>query len=181
MTEITAPSPVKFAMQFGILFGVIMILQFVIAYSMNIDPVSTPVYGTIINVLNYFILPIVLIAFGCNNYKKANGGYISFGQCLKVGVIICVIAALIYSIFSTVFNLIFPEFMTEMLEKTKSVIISQNPDMSQDQLDIAMTWTEKFMNPAIMIPFTLLMFAFIGLIYSLIIGAIVKKDKPAFN
>jgi len=36
--------------------------------------------------------------------------------------------------------------------------------------------SKKFMNPVFSIPLTILMFAFIGLIYSLIIGAIVKKD-----
>jgi hypothetical protein len=33
------------------------------------------------------------------------------------------------------------------------------------------------MNPIISIPFTIIMYAFIGLIYSLIIGAIIKKDS----
>jgi hypothetical protein len=36
----------------------------------------------------------------------------------------------------------------------------------------------KFMNPLIVFPVTLVMFSFIGLFYSLIVGAIVKNEKP---
>src|SRR6478672_10967633 len=145
---------------------------------MDIDPMTNPAYGWVINILNYGVFPAIFIAMGCNAFKKSNGGFASFSQCLKVGVITCLIAALIYSIFFAIFTLIFPEFIPEMLEKMKSAMISQNPDMPQDQMDMALSMTEKFMNPLIAIPFTLLMYAFIGLIWSLIVGAIVKKDRP---
>jgi uncharacterized protein YacL len=41
---------------------------------------------------------------------------------------------------------------------------------------MAISFSKKFMNPAIAIPVSVVMYAFIGLIFSLIIGAIVKKD-----
>jgi hypothetical protein len=34
------------------------------------------------------------------------------------------------------------------------------------------------MNPAVAIPFTIAMYAFLGLIYSLIVGAVMKKENP---
>ena len=101
-----------------------------------------------------------------------------FGECLKIGVLICVLAALIYGVFGAIFNALVPEFMEEILRKSRNVMMEQNPSMTQEQVDMAISWTEKFMNPLISIPFTLLMYAFIGLIYSLIVGAIVKKDSP---
>ncbi|HEX9980706.1 MAG TPA: DUF4199 domain-containing protein [Flavobacterium sp.] len=178
MDNITTISPAKAAMQYGILFGVIMVLEFMVGYVMDIDPITTPAYGTIINVLNYLILPATLITISCNNFKKHNSGYISFGQCLKIGVIICVIAGLIYAVFSVIFNLIFPEFMDEILQKTREVMMEQNPDMTEEQMEMGLSIAEKFKNPLIVVPVTIVTFAFIGLIYSLIIGAIVKKDPP---
>ena len=74
--------------------------------------------------------------------------------------------------------MIFPEFIPELMEKMKSAMITQNPDMTEDQMDTMLGYTEKFMNPVIMIPFSILMYAFIGLIWSLIVGAIVKKERP---
>ena len=89
----------KFALQYGVLFGVIMILEFVIGYILNIDPNTNPSFGVIISVLNYLILPAILIYIACNTYKiKFNNGFISFGQCLKIGVTICIIAGLLYGL-----------------------------------------------------------------------------------
>lgn len=175
----TKISPSKSAMQYGVFFGLIMILELVISYVFNIDATTNKSYGIVINFLNFLILPILFIYFGCVNYRdKINNGYISFGECLKIGVLICVLAALVYGIFGAIFNALVPEFMEEILRKSRVVMMEQNPNMTQEQVDMAISWTEKFMNPLISIPIAILMYAFIGLIYSLIVGAIVKKDSP---
>lgn len=174
----TTPSTSKSALPLGIFFGIIMILEFMVAYVMNVDPISNPTAGMIMNVSNYLLLPVVLIIVACHNFKKSNLGYISFGESLKTGVTVCLIAGLLYALFSVVFNFIFPEFVEEILRKTKAVMIEKSPDMTAEQLEMALSWTRKFMNPVIAIPATIVMFCFLGLIYSLIIGAIVKKDKP---
>ena len=57
-------------------------------------------------------------------------------------------------------------------------MLTENPTMSDEQVEMGLTMIKKFMNPAIAIPFTIAMFAFLGLIYSLIIGAIMKKENP---
>lgn len=180
MDEINAKSPAKSGLQLGILFGVIMVLEFVLSYVLNIDPISNPAFGTTLNILNYLVLPVLFILMACNNFKKSNSGFISFGECLKTGVTLCVIAGLIYGLFSVLFNLIFPEFIDEIMSKMRTVMIEKSPDMTSEQLETALSMTKKFMSPAFALPITLVMFAFIGLIYSLIIGAIVKKDRPNF-
>jgi hypothetical protein len=173
-----AISPAKSALNFGVLFGVILVIEFVLAYALNIDPQTNKGFGITINVLNYLIIPVTLIYMGCNNYKnKLNEGFISLGQCLKIGVTICLIAALIYGIFYVVFDMLFPEFSQELIAKVEKVMIEENPDLPSDQREMALSMTKKFMHPALLLPVTLVMYSFIGLIYSLIIGAIVKKDK----
>jgi hypothetical protein len=173
----TKTSAAKSGIQLGVLFGVIMIFEFMIGYILNIDPQTNQVYGITIQLLNFLVIPLVFIYLGCKNYKmKLNSGFISFGQCLKIGVSICVIGALIYAVFSSVFAEIFPEYFEEMFKKMRSAMLDKSPDMTQEQVDMAISFTKKFMNPIISIPSTVLMYAFIGLIYSLIIGAIVKKD-----
>jgi Protein of unknown function (DUF4199) len=174
----TTTSPAKSGLTFGFLFGAIMILEFVIGYAMNIDPQTNPTYGTIINVLNFFILPIVFIYFGCNNYKtNLNQGFVSFGECLKIGVTICIMAGLLSGIFMVIFNLIMPDYMTEMYDKVGKMMVEKNPEMTSEQIEISISMMKKFSHPAILLPISVLMYAFIGLIYSLIIGAIIKKDR----
>ena len=172
-------SPSKSALQLGILFGIFMVLEFVILYVMDIDPNTNPSVGVIVSILNYLLLPVSLITYGCINYKqKINNGFVSFGECLKIGVSICVIASLIYAVFSVVFNLIFPEFINEVIQKMRQVMLKQNPSMTTDQLEMALSMTKKFMSPYIAVPATIVMYSFIGLIYSLIIGAFVKNENP---
>jgi len=172
-------SPSKSALPYGALFGILMVLEFVLVYVMDVDPITNPTLGIIINSLNYLLFPVGIITIGCVYYKKnINNGFVSFGECLKIGVTICFIAGLIYGIFSGVFNTLFPEFIEDLMKKTRQVMLKQNPNMTSDQAEMAISMTKKFMNPAIAIPVTVAMFSFIGLIYSLIIGAFVKNDHP---
>lgn len=178
MTKTTTKSPAKSAIQYGVLFGVLMVLEFMVSYTMDIDPISNPTVGTVFNTFNYLIFPVAFIAIGCSNYKKSNFGFVTLSECLKIGVTICVIAAVIYAIFSVIFNLIFPEFINETIDKIRAVTLQNTPEITEEQLEMSMSWVRKFMNPAIALPFTVLMYAFLGLIYSLIVGVIIKKDKP---
>ena len=102
----------------------------------------------------------------------------SFSECLKTGVSITVIAGLTYAVFSVIFNFIFPDFINEMLDITKEQMLTQNPNMTAKELEMGLGMVKKFMNPLIVLPVTLVMYSLIGLIYSLIIGAVVKNDKP---
>lgn len=171
-------SPAKSAVSYGVVFGIIMILEFVIAYVINIDPVKHGWVGIVNSLLNYLILPILFIVLACNHFKKHNGGFISFSQCLKAGVSVTALAALIFAVFNIIFNMIFPEFQEQMFEKVKEITVMQNPEMSSEQLEMALKWTKTFMDPLVSAPMTILIYVFLGLIFSLIIGAIVKKENP---
>lgn len=175
-------SPSKSAIQFGVLFGVIMILQLIISFILNIGA-ENKTFGLVISALNYFVLPFILIYLGCNNYKKNfNDGYITFGECIKIGMSIALIASLIYGIFYIIFNLIFPEFLPDLINKMRSITIKENPSLTSDQLEMSMSIMKKMMNPYITVPLAIVMNCFIALIHSLIIGAIVKKERPqSFN
>ncbi|MBB4804330.1 hypothetical protein HNP37_004417 [Flavobacterium nitrogenifigens] len=172
-------SPAKSGTPYGVLFGVIMILEFVVMYVIGMKSLVNSSFGIIVNLANYLVLPILFIFLGCNQYKqKVNNGFISLSECLKTGISITVLAAVIYAAFNVIFNLIFPDFVNEMLDITKSEMISKNPQMTAKELEMGLSMVKKFMNPFIVFPVTIVMYALIGLIYSLIIGAIVKNEKP---
>lgn len=173
-------SPAKSALTYGVVFGAIMILEFVIMYIMQPDPLEMSWVGMVVNTFNWLVLPVLFITLACNNFKKNhNGGFISFGQCLKIGVSIAVVAAVLYSIFYLIFTMIFPEFITDSIAQVERVTRVQNPDMPEEQLEMSVSMVGKFMQPAFAIPISIIMNAFIGLIISLIVGAIVKRDNPA--
>jgi len=169
-------TPAKSGLQLGLLFGVAMILEFAISYVIGIEKLIGTSFGIIVNLLNYLIFPLLFIFLGCTNYKKINNGFVTFSECLKIGISITIVAAFIYAVFNLIFNLIVPEFMEQILAITKSEMLKKKPEMTSEQIEMAISMTKKFLNPYIVFPFTIAMYAFFGLIYSLIIGAIVKKD-----
>ncbi|RZJ27321.1 MAG: DUF4199 domain-containing protein [Flavobacterium sp.] len=162
----------------GILFGVILVLESVISYVMKIGTDSS--YGTIIFVLNYIVLPALFVYLGCSAVKNRKSGFISFGECLKTGVLICVIAGLISAIAVVILNMVFPEYLVDVMAQAKKKMIESNPDMTQAQIDMGISMMDKFSKPWFTIPISVVVYALVGLIHSLIIGAIVKKD-PATN
>jgi FlaA1/EpsC-like NDP-sugar epimerase len=171
-------SPSKSALQVGVLFGIIMISELVISFVLNIGT-ENKTYGTIISLLNYLILPFTFIFVACNNYKKnINNGFISFGECIKIGMSVAFIASLLYGIFYIVFTMIFPEFIPDLIDKITAVTVKENPNMTQEQLDMSLSIVKKMMDPYITAPLAIVMNCFISLIHSLIIGAIVKNERP---
>ncbi|HKO75940.1 MAG TPA: DUF4199 domain-containing protein [Flavobacterium sp.] len=172
-------SPAKSGVLFGVLFGVIMVLEFVIMYLVGMKSLINTSVGTIVNISNYMLLPILFIYIGCTNYKKnVNNGFITLSESLKTGISITFIAALIYAVFNIIFNFIFPEFIDEMIAITKEGMLAKNPNMTSEQIEMGLSMVKKFMNPFIVLPVTLAMYSFFGLIYSLIIGAVLKNEKP---
>ena len=66
-------SPSKSAIQLGILFGIVMILEFVLLYILDIDPITNPSVGIIVSIFNYLIFPVSIITYGCIDYKNKHG------------------------------------------------------------------------------------------------------------
>jgi tetrahydromethanopterin S-methyltransferase subunit G len=171
----------KFGLDNGIYYGLAMILSFVIVYALNIDLVENPFIGTISSVLSYFVFPILFIWLAISGFKKANSSFASFGECLKTGVTVAFVASVLLAVFSLIFNLVFPEYLDEMMNQTRKIMLKQNPSLTSEQVDASLVMVKKFSSPMFSIPMTILMITFVGLIYSLVIGAILKNERPQFN
>ena len=88
------------------------------------------------------------------------------------------VGALIFVLFNSIFNFLFPEYLELIIGQTKRILIKEQPTMTDEQVNMAVEMTRKFSSPLISIPFTLIIFSFLGLLYSCVIGLIVKKDNP---
>ncbi|MES2813119.1 MAG: DUF4199 domain-containing protein [Bacteroidota bacterium] len=177
----TKTSTKKFGLDNGIYYGLAMILSFVVIYVLNIDLVENPYIGTISSVLSYFVFPIAFIWLAVNSFKKNNAGFASLGECIKTGVTVAFVASILLALFTLVFNLVFPEYLDEMMEQTRKIMMKQNPNLTSEQVEAALTMTKKFSSPVFSLPITIVFLTFLGFIYSLIIGALTKKERPQFS
>jgi len=162
----------KFAMNYGIILGLIMILISVITYvtGMALEGVQWP------NWIYYVVFPIIIL-YAISQFKKQNLNILSLSQALKIGVLIGIFSAIVIMIYSMIFNyLIDPEFMGQMMEVARDKML-ENPKMTEEVVEQSMKFVEMFSNPAISGAFMIAMSAIFGLIYSLIAGLIMKREE----
>ena len=173
--ETQTASVKKIALPYGLLLALSTIVVSVLVYVMGLT-YEQPWWQNVLNLL----LMTGFIVYGIKTYKADNENYLSLGEALKTGLAIALVAGIIGSIFSYLFiTVIEPEFAVNMLEATRVKLIDDNPNMTQEQMDMTLAMTEKFMSPGIMVAFSIIGSLFIGFIVSLIAGLIMKNSRPA--
>lgn len=162
----------KFSINYGVILGLVMVVISVLTYvtGLAIQGAQWP------TAIYYLVFPIVIF-YAIHQYKKRNGNLLGLGDAIKVGVVIGVISALVFVIYSLIFNYIIdPEFINQMMAAAKDKMIEDNPEMTQEMIDQGMKFIEMFANPGLMGAFWVAMSAIFGLIYALIGGLIMKKE-----
>src|SRR5690606_23651619 len=93
--------PGKFAINYGVILGLVMVLISVFTYvtGLAIEGAQWP------TAIYYLIFPIVIF-YAISQYKKRNANLLSLSDALKVGVLIGVISAIVFVIYSLIFNYI---------------------------------------------------------------------------
>ena len=161
----------KFAMNYGLILGVVMVLIGVITYvtGMALKGVQWPTY------LYYIIFPIVII-YAIGQYKKHNANLLSLGEAIKIGVVIAAISAIVYIVYGLIFNYIIdPEFMGQMADVVRDKML-EDGNLTEEMVDQQMEFVEMFMNPLVGSAFWIAASMIFGLIYSLIGGLVMKKE-----
>lgn len=166
------PTTGKFALNFGIILGLVMVTISVVTYvtGMALEGAQWP------NIIYYIAFPVIIM-YAISQYKKSNANVLSLGDALKVGLAIAVVSALVFVVYGLIFNYIIdPEFSQQALEVAKEKMM-ENPNMSEEAVEQSMEWMEKFQNPAFGFSVWVAMSALFGLIYSLIGGLVMKSNS----
>jgi len=164
----------KFVLNYGLLLGIVSVIFGVIMYVTNVylDP------GIIYTIIGFLVL-ITIITIAIKAFKTENGGFLSLGEALKVGIGVAVIGGIIAALWSFVLmNYIEPDYMSQMMEVNREKMIEAQPDMTESQLNAAEEMTAKFTSPIMVVAFSLIGNLFFGLIISLIAGLIMKNKNP---
>ena len=165
-------SPGKFALNYGIILGLILVIIIAIMYATNmlLEGVQWPM------VIFYVLFPVFLI-YAISQFKKANNGLLSLTEALKVGIVTAIISALVYGVFSLVlYYVIDPELNEKLMEVTREQLY-ENPRMTEEAIETTMEMARKFSSPLFGIAIWTALSAILGLIYSLIGGLAMKKES----
>ena len=167
------PAVGKFAVNYGVILGVLMIALSVISYvtGQALEGAQWP------QIVYYIAFPVVIM-LAISAYKKQNANVLTLGSAIKLGVVIGIISAILYVVYGILFNYVIdPEFMTQMMEVARDNMVEQNPDLTDEQLEQGMKMMEMMFNPFIGSAFWIAMSALFGLIWSLIGGLVMRSNS----
>ncbi len=161
------------ALKWGVIIGIINIL-----YSTAIM-VSGQIGNQNLGYAVYLIIGAG-IYLALNDFKKENLGFISFGQGLGLGTMMTAIVGLISSFYSFAYMKFIDSSIPEQILKNAQREMEKK-GLPDDQIDQAMEYSKMFMSPGVMFVAGVFFTVILGFILSLIIAAIMKKDKPVFE
>lgn len=167
---------VKVAMTYGAMYGLASSIIYLIFYFAGAEfDNKAPQW------IGYLILIGTLFA-GIKSYRdQDSGGFLSYGRSLGTGVLIGLFGGIITGFFTVImFTVIDPGLSEKIIEKAQQDMIERG-GMSEDQIEMGMSWTRKFMSPVVLFFFSILGSVFMAFIFSLIISIFTKKEQPPFQ
>lgn len=126
------------------------------------------------------IILVVGMVYAMREFKAENSGYMSYGQGLGIGTLIAAISGLLNSTFTMFYTqFIDTNLMKKALDTAREDM--ERRGMSDDQIDAGMQFSEKMMSPGILFAMGIFFSIFIGFIISLIVAAILRRNRPVFE
>ncbi|MEI6749011.1 MAG: DUF4199 domain-containing protein [Bacteroidales bacterium] len=176
-------SLLKESVKAGLSIGVIGIIVFIIEYIANIKPVGflVPILLGIISIA----ISITCLVIFLKKYRTGSGGFISFKDAFLYGLIALVVAGIVSALFSFLFMQFFdPQYMKGIMEAQKDWMENYlSGKMSDDQIQEQLDKIDKQMNVSALRQMltSLAVSTILGIIISLIVGAIMKKIPNVFD
>lgn len=154
----------------GLIMGLIGIIFTLVVYFLDLT--FNRSVGYIFLAISVFLLYYFIKSYR-DNYLH---GFITYGQSLGAGVVIFLYYSVISAIFMYILYTVIDTGLTDkMLAYTEEQLVKSGR-VPEGQLDTVMSFQKKFMKPAILVPWTLVMNMIFGTIISLIVSIFTKKE-----
>ena len=159
-------------MNYGAVLGCCLVAIAVVMWLLGIDDKESMISSLLNNVLIIAGIAYTVILFR----DTENNGFISYGDSLKLGTSVAFFSSVILSFYTFIFvTFIEPDYLNEIIELAEQAILESDPEISDENLDLALSMSERFMQPHWLLILGVLGGTFMGFIYSLIISIFVKK------
>ena len=167
------PSTARIALKWGVITSVVIIIYSVASFMTGLYKNSATSYIS-------FVFLLGGIIFAIKEYKSLNNNFLGFGEGLGIGTLTSAVTGLIASIFSFVYIMFIDTTIPQQIADMQREQL-ESRGMTSEQVEQAMEMASKFTSPGLLFIFGVLGYIFFGFIWSLIVSAIFKKDKPEMN
>ena len=165
----------NFAMNYGAVLGLCLVAIAFIMWSVGADDKQSVILALLNNAIT-----IAFIAYAIIQYRDINNnGFISYAESLKLGTTVAFFSSIILVFYQFIYiSYIDPNALSEIMKITEQAMLKSKPEISDEDLDMALEMTGKLMQPHWMMIMGMLGGTFMGFLYSLIISIFVKKEDP---
>ncbi len=174
-TSTVSPRPT--AIRYGLIAGLVLIILSVLYNMTDMIDYTGQKSNVVPNILNWGTIIAALVLAIKHHRDNELGGFITFGRCVGLGSLTSLVIGIISGIFGVLyFTVIDPGLKGEILSQLQEQFAEKG--MDDNAIEMAMSWTETMFSPIGLFLMTTLSTLFGGVILSLIIGAIMKKNPP---
>lgn len=162
----------KYSFNLGALIGGSLFIVRLIAY------LTGQYDSTLFEVVSYVILAGGL-AYGIRNYRDGiQGGYIAYERSLGLGTLLSVASAIVFSILLYIYLKFVDGTALEMAMESAKQGIYDSGDLSDEEIDTAIEALPALITPGFTAVISVLIYTFVGFIFSLIVSIFMKKNEP---
>jgi hypothetical protein len=170
-------SPRPAGMRWGAILGLISVALTLLYMMLGIIDFSGQKSNMLSNIISWAVM-IGIFYFAFKQHRDEElGGFISLGRCVSLGFWISLISGFIGAVFIYVyFGFINPDFMANIMD----VAVEQAESRGQDpeQVRQGMEMVGWMFSPGFFAAMGLIMSLIFGLVFSALVGLVVKKEAP---
>jgi hypothetical protein len=167
-------STARIALKWGLIYGIVSII-------VNTVLLNTELWKNfIIGILIMFINIFLVLYLAMKDFKELNNGLLSFKEGLGLGTLTMFTGGLL----SVAYDNFYRKFIDPtLLEQTIEMVTEKYESMGlpEDKIEEAVTKMQESANSGLNFLWGVLGLVFVGFICSLIMAAILKKEKPVFS
>ena len=165
----------KFGMNYGAVLGLILILIALLSWVLGVDEQESMIPSIINNIVIIGFLYYSILQFR----DKINNGFISYSESLKLGTTVAFFSSVIMAFYTFIYiSYLNPDMLANIMYMTEQAVLESNPEISEEELDLALEMTGNFTQPHWLMIMGVLSGTFMGFFYSAIISFFVKNNDP---
>jgi len=169
----TAVKTSSFMLLYGAILGVLSAIFSFMLYTMDMHYQG----GSLVLLINFVILPIVLMSIGIYQFKRTNKNLVRFSEGLKIGVGISIIGGVIILIYNNILiNFIDPDTIEKSINYARELLIDDGR-LTSDQIELRLEAIRRSKELKSQIIGFFVVHILFGFLLSLIPAAILKRSE----